>query len=113
MPRLRGRDPHFHLALAGGTAHDRVALALLYKKPVGRVALGADEPAGPARVDRLDDLVPDGLECRQPLFGVLIHLRPVPRRSTHRSISSVTLEGQWTCSREADPYRAERPPIKP
>src|SRR5437870_5452588 len=113
MPRLRGRDPHFHLALAGGAAHHRAALALLDLQPVGRVALGADEPAGAARAHRLDDLVPDGLECRHPLFGMLIHLRQGPRRSTHRSISSVTLQGQWIRSREADPYRAGPPPIKP
>src|SRR2546426_4793196 len=113
MPRLRGRDPHFHLALAGGAAHHPAALALLDLQPVGRVALGADEPPGAARAHPLDDLVPDGLGCRHPLFGILIHLRQGPRRSTHRSISSVTLQGQWIRSREADPYRAGPPPIKP
>src|ERR1700682_677388 len=70
-----GRDPHFHHPLAGGAAHHRATLLFFDLPPVGRVALGADEAAGAAGVDRLDDLVPDGFECRPAIFGVLIHVR--------------------------------------
>src|SRR5882724_5576125 len=75
---LRGRDPHFHHPLAVGAAHQRMALLLFDLQPVGRVALGADQPRGAAGVDGLDDLVPDRFECGQALFGVLVHVRQSP-----------------------------------
>src|SRR5882672_4841712 len=63
---LRGRDPHFHHPLA----------------------LGAAQPSGAAGVDGLDDLVPDGFECGQALFGVLVHVAKAPSFDAPERLSS-------------------------
>src|SRR6267378_5556513 len=99
---LRGRDPHFHHPLAIGAAHHGTALLLFDLQPVGCVALGADQPSGAAGVDGLDDLVPDGFECGQPLFGVLVHVRqsPLIRRT---GASQLDAEGSMNTLSEGRP----------
>src|SRR5216684_1931890 len=74
LSRLCGRDPYFHHSFAVGAGDDRAALPFFHGQPVGRIALGTDESVGAPRVDRLDDLVPDGLERGQTIFGMLIHV---------------------------------------
>src|SRR5438132_12534501 len=110
--RLCSRDRHFHHPLAVGTGHDRSTLPFLDLESVGSVALGADEPAGAARVDGLDDLVPDRFERGQAIFGVLIPFRQSPL-VRHTGASQPGLNPEETCSREADPYLARWGAIKP
>jgi len=49
-------------------------------QPVRVVALRADQPVRAPRVDRLDDLVPEGFELCQTVLGVVAHdCRPLAR----------------------------------
>src|SRR3989475_2991380 len=77
-----------HHPLAVGAGDDGSTLPFLDLEPVRGIALGTEEPAGAARVDGLDDLVPDRFERSQAIFGVFIHVRQSPLIRRTGSISA-------------------------
>src|SRR5438067_2430282 len=68
-----------------------------------------DDPPG---IARLDDLEPYRFECGQAIFGLLVHVPESPLFDAPEHLS-LTLKGEETCSREADPYLARSGPINP